>query len=84
MNQIGIGYSFVSNSDDYYRTYEVDNSNNYFRITDSYEDNIYFLGEVYTHYQIVEGEFSATLKNENDENDEIQINNGKFKIEVSY
>ncbi|WP_411768569.1 hypothetical protein [Winogradskyella sp. A3E31] len=83
MGQIGIEYAPIANGDNYYESYGTIASSNTFKITDSQENNSFLLGDLVTQSQLIEGEFSVTLFNNDDSSDVIEITEGRFKIIVT-
>lgn len=83
MKQLGINYSPVAASGDYYESYGGVQTNSMFKITETLEDNDYLLEVLINVRQIVEGEFSVKLYNVNDSSDVIEITDGRFKISLT-
>lgn len=81
--KVGMYYSPSANSDLIYTTYNENTSENYFEITKSTANNIYYLDQIYTAGQTIEGNFAIKLYNENDSSDVIEITEGKFKMEFN-
>ncbi len=83
MRQVGINYSPIASGDTYYQSYGATDASNSFTITNSVEANTYLLGNLITQSQLIEGEFSAKLYNEDDSADTVEITEGQFKIRIS-
>ncbi|AXG69815.1 hypothetical protein KORDIASMS9_02043 [Kordia sp. SMS9] len=83
MRQIGINYAPIATGDSYYQSYGVLDSSNSFSITSSQDTNTFLLGNLITQSQLIEGEFSAKLYNEDDSADTVEITEGRFKITIS-
>lgn len=79
--KVGMYYSPSADSDLQYTTYNEDVSDNFFEITKSTENNVYYLNEIETAGQTLEGNFAIKLYNVDDVTDVVEITNGKFKME---
>jgi hypothetical protein len=76
-----IAFSYSSNAEDgpYYTT-NGDQTGSYVEITTSTPDNSYIIDQLVESSQIVIGNFSIKLYNENDASDVIVITDGQFKL----
>ena len=77
MKEMGIGFFPKASGDEFYHSYEKDQSKSTFKITASKT-----LNSVYGAAQSIEGEFSVTLYSD-DDSEPIKITNGRFKIPVA-